>query len=279
MGLLNAIGGLVGFAIGGPAGAAIGSGIGSLASGGDLGDALKSAALGYVGGGLGAGMGAVGGQGIGALAQSIGGMGMAGAGSQMNPLAALFGGAGGGGAAANPLANIARTAMGGAGAGAGGAAGAAGAGGAMAGGAGGGGITGLLNIANNPLVMATLLKATEPANVQITSPLQQQQMDTGERLPNYRGVQAMDVRQRTQDLRRRAGYAEGGYIQGPGTGTSDSIPAQIYQNGVPVQEAALSNGEFVLREKDVQAIGDGDRDRGAARLYALQRRFDQGGMA
>jgi hypothetical protein len=274
MGLLNAIGGLVGFAIGGPAGAAIGSGIGSLASGGDLGDALKSAALGYVGGGLGAGMGAVGGQGIGALASSMG-FGAAGMGSQMNPLAALFGGGGaGGGAAANPIANFARAATQGA-------APAAAARGAATGaaGAGGAGITGLLNIANNPLVMATLLKATEPKNVQITTPEQQRQMDTGERLPDYRGVQSMDVRQRTAALRQRAGFAEGGYIQGPGTGTSDSIPAQIYQNGVPVQEAALSDGEFVLREKDVQALGGGDRDRGAARLYAMQRRFDNGGMA
>lgn len=274
MGLLNAIGGLVGFAIGGPAGAAIGSGIGSLASGGDLGDALKSAALGYVGGGIGAGMGAVGGQGIGSLVSSLG-MGAAGMGSQINPLAALFGGGGAGGAAANPIANFARAATQGAApaaAAGGGAAGAAGA-------AGGGGLTSLLNVANNPLVMAALLQATEPKNVQITTPEQQMQMNTGERLPNYRGVQAMDVRQRTQALRQRAGYANGGYIQGPGTGTSDSIPAQIYQNGVPVQEAALSDGEFVLREKDVQALGGGDRDRGAARLYAMQRRFDNGGMA
>ena len=274
MGLLNAIGGLVGFAIGGPAGAAIGSGIGSLAGGGDLGDALKSAALGYVGGGVGAGMGAAGGQGLGALAQSIGGMGMAGGSTQMNPLAALLGGGGGGGGAANPIANFARAATQGA-------APMAAARGAATGAAaaGGGGLTSLLNIANNPLVMATLLKATEPKNVQITTPEQQRQMDTGERLPDYRGVQSMDVRQRTAALRQRAGFAEGGYIQGPGTSTSDSIPAQIYQNGVPVQEAALSDGEFVLREKDVQALGSGDRDRGAARLYAMQRRFDNGGMA
>ena len=273
MGLLNAIGGLVGFAIGGPAGAAIGSGIGSLASGGDLGDALKSAALGYVGGGIGARMGAMGGQGIGALAQSIGGMGMAGGGTQMNPLAALFGGGGGRGAA-NPIANFARAATQGP-------APVAAARGAATGAAagGGGGLTSLLNIANNPLVMATLLQAMEPKNIQITTPEQQRQMDTGERLPDYRGVQSMDVRQRTAALRQRAGFAEGGYIEGPGTGTSDSIPAQIYQNGVPVQEAALSDGEFVLREKDVQALGGGDRDRGAARLYAMQRRFDNGGMA
>ena len=65
--------------------------------------------------------------------------------------------------------------------------------------------------------------------------------------------------------------AQGGMIEGPGTGTSDDIPATIYQNGSPVQEARLSDGEFVLREKDVLAVGDGDREKGAARLYAMQR--------
>ena len=47
MSLLSAIGGLVGLAFGGPMGAALGSGIGTLASGGDIGDALKSGVMGY----------------------------------------------------------------------------------------------------------------------------------------------------------------------------------------------------------------------------------------
>ena len=47
MSLLSAIGGLVGLAFGGPMGAALGSGIGTLASGGDIGDALKSGLMGY----------------------------------------------------------------------------------------------------------------------------------------------------------------------------------------------------------------------------------------
>ena len=47
------IGSTIGFALGGPAGAAIGSGIGSLASGRDLDDALKTAALAYGIGSLG----------------------------------------------------------------------------------------------------------------------------------------------------------------------------------------------------------------------------------
>ena len=40
----------------------------------------------------------------------------------------------------------------------------------------------------------------------------------------------------------------GGLIEGPGTGTSDSIPGMIYQDGKPVQRAALSNNEFVFTE-------------------------------
>ena len=42
-----------------------------------------------------------------------------------------------------------------------------------------------------------------------------------------------------------AGHAAGGYITGPGTGTSDSIPAM------------LSNGEYVLRSSAVDRIGIG----------------------
>ena len=51
-----------------------------------------------------------------------------------------------------------------------------------------------------------------------------------------------------------AHYVEGGLIKGPGTGTSDSIPAMIYQDGVPVQEARLSTNEVVLSNKDLANI-------------------------
>ena len=63
--------------------------------------------------------------------------------------------------------------------------------------------------------------------------------------------------------------ATGGYIQGPGTGTSDSVPAMIYQNGGPVRQAALSDGEFVMTNRAVQNMGGGNRDVGAARMYQL----------
>jgi len=49
----------------------------------------------------------------------------------------------------------------------------------------------------------------------------------------------------------------GGHIAGPGTGTSDDIPAM------------LSDGEFVLTAKAVRGAGDGSRMKGAKRLYKL----------
>jgi hypothetical protein len=75
------------------------------------------------------------------------------------------------------------------------------------------------------------------------------------------------------------GFAMGGEIEGPGTGTSDSIPAEIYQDGKPVQKAALSDGEFVMTAKAVKGAGNGSRDRGVSRMYELMRRFESGEMA
>lgn len=71
-------------------------------------------------------------------------------------------------------------------------------------------------------------------------------------------------------------YAGGGYIEGPGTGTSDSIPAMIHQGGRPVQRAALSDGEFVMTERAVRGAGNGDREAGAAKMYRMMREFERG---
>jgi hypothetical protein len=60
--------------------------------------------------------------------------------------------------------------------------------------------------------------------------------------------------------------AMGGEVVGPGTGTSDSIPAR------------LSDGEFVMTANAVQNAGGGNRDLGAARMYDMMRRFE-GGVA
>lgn len=54
----------------------------------------------------------------------------------------------------------------------------------------------------------------------------------------------------------------GGAVAGPGTGTSDSIPAM------------LSDGEFVMTAKAVRGMGDGSREKGAAKMYQLMNRLE-----
>ena len=58
--------------------------------------------------------------------------------------------------------------------------------------------------------------------------------------------------------------AGGGHIAGAGTSTSDSIPAM------------LSDGEFVMNAKAVRGAGDGNREDGARRMYAMMRKFENG---
>ena len=52
-------------------------------------------------------------------------------------------------------------------------------------------------------------------------------------------------------------FMHGGEVHGPGTGTSDSVPAR------------LSDGEFVMTAAAVRGAGGGDRDIGAARMYDM----------
>jgi len=56
--------------------------------------------------------------------------------------------------------------------------------------------------------------------------------------------------------------AIGGEVEGPGTGTSDSVPAR------------LSDGEFVVTAKAVRGAGGGDRDIGAARMYDMMSQLE-----
>ena len=234
MGLIKSLAGLAGLAVGGPMGAALAVGATEAAQGGDFKDILGSGLKGFFGGtAINSGLGALKGAGMmntaspAALAQAGGG-----AANTISPQ-------GGGG-----IASLGRNIFGG-------------------GPAGGGGMMNMMT--SNPLLTSLALQMYDenrhPDGVKVATPLQQRQLDTGERLPDYKGEVYTPMRY----------AAQGGMIEGPGTGTSDSIPATIYQDGQPVQEAALSDGEFVLREKDVLAVGDGDREQGAARLYAMQR--------
>jgi hypothetical protein len=130
------------------------------------------------------------------------------------------------------------------------------------------GVNGLLEAFNNPVVMAALLKSTEPKNVSLRTPAQDRQLKTGER-SDYQGKPAFDY------TYNNTNFAKGGFIAGPGTGTSDSIPARIYQNGKPSEEARLSDGEFVMTNRAVRGAGGGDRARGAAEMYRLMRQFER----
>jgi hypothetical protein len=63
---------------------------------------------------------------------------------------------------------------------------------------------------------------------------------------------------------RSGGYPRRtGQINGPGTATSDSIPAM------------LSDGEFVMTAKAVRGAGKGDRRAGAKRMYALMNQLEK----
>lgn len=55
----------------------------------------------------------------------------------------------------------------------------------------------------------------------------------------------------------------GGHLSGPGTGTSDSIPAR------------LSDGEFVMTAAAVRGAGDGSRMKGAKRMYDMMHKFEK----
>lgn len=58
-----------------------------------------------------------------------------------------------------------------------------------------------------------------------------------------------------------------GYIAGPGTETSDDIPAM------------LSDGEFVMTARAVRGAGDGSREKGVEKMYDIMRAFEGGVVA
>ena len=244
MSLLSAIGGLVGLAFGGPMGAALGSGIGTLASGGDIGDALKSGIMGY-------GIGSIPGV-SGFAAKGAGALGLEGlsgqfAAQQAAQKAALTKMAPGLMEATSKIGTGIQA----------GAGGAPTASSTVGSGLFGGGMM-------DNLILAGLIQAGEPKPIPLT-PLQQRQRDTGERAPDYQGIAAADTRFMNV----------GGMISGPGTGKSDSIPAAIYQNGGRVQEARLSDGEFVMTADAVKGAGGGNRAKGAAEMYKMMNRFER----
>jgi|TARA_R110000851_G_scaffold228016_1_gene380770 hypothetical protein len=72
-----------------------------------------------------------------------------------------------------------------------------------------------------------------------------------------------ELKRYQRDNRNRTIYsAAGGEVNGPGTGTSDSVPAR------------LSDGEFVVTAQAVRGAGGGDRDVGAARMYDMMSQLE-----
>ena len=233
----SVLGGIAGLLTGGTAmAAAVGAGLGRLASGGDLEDALKDGALAF-------GIGSI--PGVGNFAKNA--MGTLG-----------FGGATAKAATAKKMADAAAT-------------GASKGFSLMSPG-------GILTAAS----LAGMAEKKEPS---------QPMFEKGERLPNYEGriiakpyyspitnqrYMTLEEKENAENSVGIMSAAAGGYIEGPGTGRSDDVKAGIFQNGQKVQEARLSDGEFVMTEKAVRNAGGGDREKGAARMYSLMNNLERG---
>ena len=242
MSLGSILGGIAGLVIGGGSAmaAAVGAGIGRLASGGDIEDAVKDGALAF-------GIGSI--PGVGNFAKSAAGnLGISVASKQVANKAI----------ADKAAEGVAK------------------------------GASGLLT-PGNILLATTVAGALEGKDKQDPG----ERFPGGERLPDYQGRVLVkpfyspitNKRYMTQEEMDRdvaasgsgiMSAAVGGYIEGPGTGRSDDVKAGIFQNGQKVQEARLSDGEFVMTEKAVRNAGGGDREKGAARMYSLMNDLEKG---
>ncbi len=272
---LPTIGAAIGYAYGGPAGASLGSGLGTAAQGGNsTKDILTNAALAYGAGSLAQGAG---------ISSQGANFGQGGIGSYLPDTSGFdptFGGTFGGGAATSPqdVAGMGDLAEGQA---------------ALGGTGGGGGIMdalsgisltdaalyGSLGLGALGLMGGTpeedgggsgtqrpyptgeafgTVQDQEGTVYEIADPVQMAEYN--EMMRKY---QDPDFRYNTDDVvvsAKNGGSFDDfvdGEVKGPGTGTSDSVPAK------------LSDGEFVLTAKSVRGAGGGDRDIGAARLYDM----------
>ena len=247
------IGSTIGFALGGPAGAAIGSGIGSLAGGRDAKEALLNAGMAYGVGTFakGAGFGKGTGEGIERLLPSKDGVSAFGLGTPSNTMFAND-------AAASvvptavksvkdtgiisklmPESTLGKIALGG------------GIGALALGGLGG----------EEEQVKSNLMDPYPVGKTRLGYGR------IGDKLYNLDDEE--DRKKYFEDNKNRQSglntmlAASGGEVEGPGTGTSDSVPAR------------LSDGEFVLTAKAVRGAGGGDRNVGAARMYDMMSQLER----
>lgn len=220
----------------------LGSGIGTLLGGGSVKDALTAGALGYAAGPM-----------IADASKGIGG---------------LMGAAKTGTAAAS-LANTAA---------------ATGATGAATAGAGALGGLGSLMTPKNLITASLIGSAFEKPKLVSNAPPDPRRLESSPdyvptqfaQFPNpYTGEYFKTPEEAQRSMQGIMMAANGGFIEGPGTGRSDSIPAMIYQNGGPVQEARLSDGEFVMTANAVKGAGNGNRAAGAAKMYKMMNNLER----
>ena len=226
------IGAGIGMYFGGPMGASIGSGIGSLASGRSVEESLKNAAL------AGATTYAMGGKDFGK------GFEFSTAGSPFrSPVTTDV-------VTGNPVKSIAKS-----------------------------GSSGIIDmIKNNPktalAIAGTGIAGLSGIDDEVYTPKEQRDYPVGKTRLGYGRIgdklynldDEEELKKYQTDNRERTTgtvySAAGGEINGPGTGTSDSVPAR------------LSDGEFVLTAKAVRGAGAGDRNVGAARMYDMMSQLE-----
>ena len=84
---------------------------------------------------------------------------------------------------------------------------------------------------------------------------------------NYEGYEDMQVQSNLVPKVAQGGIMDlrqtGGLTLGPGTETSDDIPAM------------LSDGEFVMTGKAVRGFGNGSRQAGAKKLYSMMHQAEK----
>ena len=90
---------------------------------------------------------------------------------------------------------------------------------------------------------------------------------------SYTDLTGYEYDPQTQQLVKKASgglaaLAGGRFLQGPGDGTSDSIPAVIANK----QPARLADGEFVVDARTVSELGNGSSKAGAQKLYKMMDR-------
>ena len=100
---------------------------------------------------------------------------------------------------------------------------------------------------------------SDAAQKELLDPLREAKLEADRLIGSLRNIQATSITVQVRGGKGVVGFADGGAVWGPGTGTSDSIPAM------------LSNGEYVIRQAAAERIGYATLDRlnSADRIPAL----------